>query len=198
MSNDPDGPPDEGSGGDRPNPFKGTPFEQIFNQFGGALGGLGGVGGLGGPGGPGGMPDLSALMSQMQAMMAPHEGSVNWNLAKDVARRTVAQEPDPSPTDRQRADVADALRLADLWLDSATDFPSGVRTATAWSRAEWVEETLAVWRRLVAPGARGGRGGMGRVADLCVSSALRAGRRARAVRDGQRPARRGPRDGRAA
>jgi putative hydrolase len=154
MTNEPGGPSDEGSGEEQPNPFKGTPFEQIFNTFGGALGGLGGLGGVGGPGGhagPGGMPDLSALMSQMQAMLAPHEGSVNWNLAKDVARRTVAQSPDPSPTDRQRGEVADALRLADHWLDSATDFPSGVRTATAWSRAEWVEETIGVWRRLVEP-----------------------------------------------
>ena len=107
--------------------------------------------GAGGAAGSGGMPDLSALMSQMQAMMAPHEGSVNWTLAKDVARSTVAQEPDPSPTDRQRAEVADAVRLADHWLDSATEFPSGVRATAAWSRAEWVEETIAVWQRVVEP-----------------------------------------------
>ncbi len=142
MTNDPGDRPD-----DEPNnPFKGTPFEQIFNAFGGAAG-------AGGPGAPGaaGMPDLSQLMSQMQAMMTPHEGSVNWNLAKDVARQTVAQQPDPSPTDRQRSEVADALRLADHWLDSATDFPSGVHASAAWSRAEWVEQTMGVWQRLVEP-----------------------------------------------
>ena len=43
------------------------------------------------------------------------------------------------------------MRLADHWLDSATDLPSGVSTATAWSRAEWVEETVDVWQRLVEP-----------------------------------------------
>ncbi|MGA8994204.1 MAG: zinc-dependent metalloprotease, partial [Nocardioidaceae bacterium] len=152
MTNEPrnpadDGPdgPDDGAG----NPFKGTPFEQMFNAFGGALGGA--LGGAGGAGGPGGMPDLSALMGQMQAMMAPHEGSVNWSLAKDVARRTVAAEPDPTPSAAQRTAVADALRLADHWLDSATELPSGVRSAVAWSRAEWVEETVGVWRRLVEP-----------------------------------------------
>jgi len=134
MTNDPGDRP--GEGGD--NPFKGTPFEQMFAAFGG------------GPGG-GGMPDLSALMSQMQAMMQPHEGAVNWTLAKDVARRTVAQEPDPTPTGAQRTQIADALRLADHWLDSATDLPSGVSTAAAWSRADWVEETVEVWRRLVEP-----------------------------------------------
>ena len=92
MTNDP---------GDRPdgedNPFKGTPFEQMFSAFGGALG-------PGVPGG-GGMPDLSAIMSQMQAMLTPHEGSVNWVLANDVARKTVAEEPDPSPTAAQRSQV---------------------------------------------------------------------------------------------
>jgi len=141
MTNDP---------GDRPdgedNPFKGTPFEQMFSAFGGAFG-------PGAPGAPGagGMPDLSAIMSQMQAMLTPHEGSVNWVLAKDVARKTVAQEPDPSPTAAQRSGVADALRLADHWLDSATEFPGGVRTTAAWSRAEWVEQTIEVWQRLVEP-----------------------------------------------
>jgi putative hydrolase len=141
MTNDP---------GDRPdgedNPFKGTPFEQMFSAFGGAFG-------PGAPGAPGagGMPDLSAIMSQMQAMMTPHEGSVNWVLAKDVARKTVAQEPDPSPTAAQRSGVADALRLADHWLDSATELPGGIRTTAAWSRAEWVEQTTEVWQRLVEP-----------------------------------------------
>src|SRR3954447_14534618 len=138
MTNDPADRPDDESN----NPFKGTPFEQIFGALGG--GGFAGTGGAG-------MPDLSALMSQMQAMMAPHEGSVNWTLAKDVARRTVAQQPDPSPTEADRREAADALRLADHWLDSATELPSGVSASTAWSRAEWVENTITVWRRLVEP-----------------------------------------------
>jgi putative hydrolase len=101
------------------------------------------------------------LMGQMQAMMAPHDGPVNWELAKDVARKTVAQEPDPTPTDGQRTAVADALRLADHWLDSATEFPSGITTSAAWSRAEWVEETMAVWQRLVEPVAEHVVGAMG-------------------------------------
>jgi putative hydrolase len=144
MTNDPGDPSDD----EGANPFKGTPFEQIFQAFGGAGAGIPGM--AGGPGGAG-MPDLSALMSQMQAMMTPHEGSVNWALAKDVARRTVAETPDPSPTDRQAGEVADALRLADHWLDSATEFPSGVTGTAAWSRAEWVEQTIDVWRVLVEP-----------------------------------------------
>ncbi len=123
------------------NPFKGTPFEQIFNALGGS----------GVPGQGAGMPDLSGLMGQMQAMMAPYDGPVNWTLATDIARRTSAQEPDPSPTSQDQTRIADAVRLADHWLDDVTVLPSGVTTSAAWSRAEWIEQTTDVWRVLVEP-----------------------------------------------
>src|SRR4051794_38531230 len=150
MSSNPGGPDD--------NPFKGTPFEQIFN----ALGGSGGLGALGGQGGgQGGMPDLSALMGQMQAMMAPYDGPVNWALATDIARKTSAQEPDPSPDRNDQTQVADAIRLADHWLDDVTVLPSGITSTAAWSRAEWIEQTTDVWRVLVEPVAEHVVGAMG-------------------------------------
>ncbi|WP_232680689.1 zinc-dependent metalloprotease [Nocardioides sp. R-C-SC26] len=155
-------------GDDQPNPFKGTPFEQLFGQFfsGGLPGGAsapgGGSGfgfGLGAPGpgsaagsqGGSGMPDLNQLFGQIQAMLQPHEGPLNWELAADIARRSVAASPDPSPSSTQTAAVADAVRLADHWLDTATVFPSGVTSTAAWSRAEWVVNTLDVWKVLVEP-----------------------------------------------
>jgi putative hydrolase len=134
------------------NPFKGTPFEQLFGAGGANLGGLGAnLGGM----------DLSALMGQVQAMMAPYDGPVNWTLATDVARRTAAQQPDPSPGDGDRSRVADAFRLADHWLDDATVLPSGVTTTAAWSRAEWIEQTTGVWKVLVEPVAEHVVGAMG-------------------------------------
>ncbi|MDQ3615305.1 MAG: zinc-dependent metalloprotease [Actinomycetota bacterium] len=150
MTNDPGDRQDDSN-----NPFKGTPFEQIFAAFGGGTPGEVPGGGMQG------MPDLSMLMSQMQNMMAPYEGPVNWNLAKDVARKTVAQQADPSPGDQDGTRVADALRLADHWLDLATDFPSGIKGSAAWSRAQWIEETVEVWRRLVEPVAEHVVGAMG-------------------------------------
>jgi putative hydrolase len=151
MSNDPSDRPDD----DDQNPFKGTPFEQFFSGGAGGIGGLGGLGGMlggaGGPGGAGGFPDLSALFGQLQQMMQPYDGPLNWGLATDLARKHVATEPDPTPTQKQRDAVADAIRLADHWLDATTDFPSGVQSIAAWSRAEWVEQTLDVWKVLVEP-----------------------------------------------
>ncbi len=134
FTNDPTGPPPEEP---EQNPFKGTPFEQLFS-------------GAGGGAGFGGM-DLSALMGQMQAMMQPHDGPINWNVAIDMARKAAAQQPDPSPTPRDKDALADAVRLADHWLDSATDFPSGVTTTAAWSRAEWIVNTTDAWKVLVEP-----------------------------------------------
>lgn len=139
------------AGEPQPNPFEGTPFEQFFAQF-------------AGPGGPlqgGQLPDLSAMLGQMQAMMQPHDGAVNWTLARDLARRAVAADPDPAPGSAEQTKVADAVRLADVWLDDVTDLPSGVNTAVAWSRAEWIEQTMPVWQTLVEPVAEHVVGAMG-------------------------------------
>src|SRR6478609_1417172 len=141
MSNNPGDTPDEPEDHGQ-NPFKGTPFEQFFGSagLGGSLGG-----------GPGGMPDLGALFSQIQSLMQPYDGPINWDFALDTARKIVAQNPDPSPTQKQKDAVADAVRLADLWLDDTTTFASGVTSTAAWSRAEWIVGTTDVWKVLVEP-----------------------------------------------
>ncbi|ARZ67998.1 zinc-dependent metalloprotease [Streptomyces sp. HU2014] len=135
-------------------------------------GGQGGQGpanpfGFGGPGGgdnpfaamfgssmnPG---DLGAAFQQLGQMLSYEGGPVNWDMAKDIARQTVAQgtadgTKDASVTAGERSAVEEAVRLADLWLDGVTSLPSGSGTAVAWSRAEWVEATLPVWKDLVDP-----------------------------------------------
>jgi putative hydrolase len=125
---------------DDQNPFRGTPFEQFFS---------------------GGAPDLGQLFSQLQSMMQPYDGPLNWDLAVDTARKTVAQSPDPTTAKGQRDEIADAVRLADHWLDETTDFPSGVTASAAWSRAEWVVGTTDVWKVLVEPIAASSVGALG-------------------------------------
>ncbi|MGH3366777.1 MAG: zinc-dependent metalloprotease, partial [Nocardioidaceae bacterium] len=89
MAEPPRDPPGDGDDPARPNnPFAGTPFEQLFSAFAPGSAGAGGTG----------APDLSLLMSQVQRLMTPYSGSVNWPLAKDTARGQVAQQKDPSPT----------------------------------------------------------------------------------------------------
>jgi putative hydrolase len=147
----PDGPEKGGQ-----NPFKGTPFEQLFGS-GGLAGGLGGMQGLGG------MPDLGQLFNQIQSLMQPHDGTINWDFALDMARKTAAQSPDPSATQKDQDAVAGALRLADHWLDETTTFPSGVTSTAAWSRAEWIVGTADVWKVLVEPIADGSVQALGNV-----------------------------------
>ena len=59
--------------------------------------------------------------------------------------------PISSILDVQRREVTEAIRLADLWLDAAVSFPSGVRRIEAWSRSEWLEATFPVWAKLCDP-----------------------------------------------
>ncbi|GAA1435247.1 zinc-dependent metalloprotease [Microlunatus lacustris] len=143
------------SGGQNPPPA--NPFEALFSS-------LGGAGGAGG--GPG---DMNALMQQLQnafSMLgggtggaglfghgAPDAGSgVNWEVTKDTARKMVASlGADPTPSSAQQHAITEAVSIAEVWLDGATSFPRVSTTVAAWSRAEWVENTMGVWRRLVEP-----------------------------------------------
>ncbi len=112
------------------------------------LGPLGGMGPLGPMGDP---QQFAEALRQFADLMAYQGGPVNWDLAKNIARQTVAAKGDASVLDSERSKVVEALRLADLWLEDATEFPSGIRTSQAWSRAEWVEATLPVWSKLCDP-----------------------------------------------
>jgi putative hydrolase len=99
---------------------------------------------------------LSVVAGQVQAMFAggPKSG-VDEAAATDVARKVVASAGDPSVGPRDTADVAEAVHIAGLWLDEATDLPATDLHGAAWSRSEWVVATMPVWRELVEPVAEG-------------------------------------------
>lgn len=98
---------------------------------------------------------VANMMAQMKAMMSGlvsgDDSAVNWKLAHDTARAGAAAGGDSSVTDAERREVADALRLVELWLDGVTDFPAPGAPTAAWSRAEWVEATLPTWEKLAQP-----------------------------------------------
>ncbi|MFE4637371.1 zinc-dependent metalloprotease [Streptomyces sp. NPDC056773] len=112
--------------------------------------------------------DLGAAFQQLGQMLSYEGGPVNWDMAKDIARQTVAQGTpdgvkDASVGIAEKSAVEEAVRLADHWLDDVTSLPSGAATAVAWSRAEWVEATLPVWKELVDPVAERVGAAMGSV-----------------------------------
>ena len=47
--------------------------------------------------------------------------------------------------------AAEAVALAEVWLDGATSLPAGVRTTTAWTPRQWVDATMPTWEKLCSP-----------------------------------------------
>lgn len=104
-------------------------------------------------GGSGDADDLAGkipLFAELQKLMSWSGGPVNWDLARQISISTLAGDHRAVSSDEQRQ-VADAVRLADLWLDEATSLPSGVQTVQAWTRVEWIERTQPVWAALCDP-----------------------------------------------
>lgn len=127
-----------------------NPFEALFSGL--------------GLGGGGGQPDLTALMNQFRQMMnqfgmgamfggdSGPQAAGGWEPIRDVARRVVAgQGSDPTPSAVELNQLRDAVRLAETWLDEATEFAATGGQVAVWSRAEWVENTMPTWRRLIEP-----------------------------------------------
>lgn len=99
---------------------------------------------------------MRQMQAQVQAMMSStDDGPINGELARDTARAVVAAQGDSSLTAQTRTDVAQVVQVATLWLDAVTDFAPPEGVGTALSRAEWVEQTLPVWRALTTPVAEG-------------------------------------------
>jgi putative hydrolase len=133
----------------------GRPGDDDPNAGGQGSGGQGpfGFGLPGSPGGPGGAnPNQFAdALRQFADLLSYSGGPVNWELAKNLARHAIAAKGDPSVLANERSAVTDAVRLADLWLDDVTTFPSGIRKIEAWSKSEWLEATFPVWSTLCEP-----------------------------------------------
>jgi putative hydrolase len=124
--------------------------------------GAGGPLGAQGPFGAMGDPNQFAdALRQFADLLSWQGGPVNWDLAKNVARHAIAAAGDPSVLEAQRREITEAVRLADLWLDEATAFPSGIRKIEAWSRSEWLEATFPIWAKLCDPIAAKGVEAMG-------------------------------------
>jgi len=111
-----------------------TPTDPFAAMFGGA-----------------GAADLGAALQRFGQLLSTSSGPVHWQLAHDTARQVIAAEGDPSVSSVERAAVAEAVEIAEVWLDEATTLPSAGITVRAWSRAEWVEQTLPRWKSLVMP-----------------------------------------------
>lgn len=96
---------------------------------------------------------LGAAMEQARALFTggSADGSLSADTVRDVARKVAASGGDPTPTDAQRAEISDAVRVADMWLDEVTELSAPGLAGHAWSRAEWIDGTLERWLDIIAP-----------------------------------------------
>lgn len=109
--------------------------------------------------GPGFNPaDLGQLFSQLGQMFSgagsamaggPGAGPVNYEVARKLASSSIGfTAPVPEAT---ATAIADAVHLADTWLDGATTLPSGTLRTAAWTPQDWVDNTMETWKRLCTP-----------------------------------------------
>jgi putative hydrolase len=89
------------------------------------------------------------MLAQLQQLMSS-SGPVNWQLATQLARGAIDAADQPV-REHEGREIADAGRLADLWLDPVTTLPAPGLGPQAWTRREWLEQTLASWKQLVDP-----------------------------------------------
>jgi len=109
-----------------------------------------------GPGGPFDVGQLGQMLSQLGQMLSQagsSSGPVNYQLAKQLAIQQLTNARGLAGADSGTA-VADAVRLAEVWLDPVTTLPSGATSAQAWSPRDWVEHTIPTWQRLCDPVAQ--------------------------------------------
>src|SRR5665647_3342456 len=99
---------------------------------------------------------MAIIGAQLKSMLSgDHTEPFNVELATDVARKSVAAEGDSTVGDVARREIEQAVEVAHLWIDAVTDLPAPAGAVHAWSRAEWVDQTMPMWRELVEPVAAG-------------------------------------------
>ncbi|MBS4729107.1 zinc-dependent metalloprotease [Mycobacterium sp. SM1] len=116
--------------------------------------------GSSGPFGLGGdfnMADLGQIFTRLGQMFSgastvvagKSSGPVNYELARQVASSSIGFVAPISAATNSA--VADAVHLAETWLDGVTSLPAGTTKAVAWTPTDWVDNTLATWKRLCDP-----------------------------------------------
>lgn len=111
--------------------------------------------------GSGDMADLGQIFTRLGQMFSgagsamsggATAGPVNYDLARQLASSSIGFTA-PIPESTVTA-TADAVHLAELWLDAATTLPAGTSKAVAWTPNDWIDNTLDTWKRLCDPVAQ--------------------------------------------
>lgn len=94
---------------------------------------------------------MAQAMGQFRHLMKSTDGPVNWSMVRDISRQMAYQAGDPRLSAAQGARARQALAVADLWLDPITDLNVKGGRREAWTRSQWVENTLPAWKNIFNP-----------------------------------------------
>ncbi len=104
------------------------------------------------------MSDLGQIFTKLGEMFSgagnvmgsgAQSGPVNYDLARQLASSSIGfVKPVPETTTKA---IADAVHLADTWLDGVTALPAGTTKSAAWTPSDWIDNTLSTWKRVCDP-----------------------------------------------
>ncbi len=90
------------------------------------------------------------LIGQLQQALQNSGDGINWSLAQEQATALAARSA-VTATPAEVSALEQALHVASLWLDEATDIASLTTEPTLLTRAGWAEATIPVWTQLAEP-----------------------------------------------
>ena len=93
---------------------------------------------------------LQQVLSRLREAMSRSGDGPDWALAEQQAT-TIAGQKAVVSLPEERAGLEQALAIAELWLDEATEFPRGTGEPRLMSRQEWATATLPVWTQIAEP-----------------------------------------------
>lgn len=94
---------------------------------------------------------FAQAMAQMRFLMNSSSDPVNWRMVEEMARQQAYQSGDPALTGSQAQGTRQAMSVADLWLDPATELSAPSPVREAWTRVEWIDQTLPAWKEICNP-----------------------------------------------
>lgn len=101
---------------------------------------------------------LQSLLGQMQQMLfgssSDDDAPILAEVTSQVARQLAHGSDDPAVVASQDANYRQMLSVADLWLDSVTDFAPAAGRRDVLSRAQWIEHCTAGFITLATPVAQ--------------------------------------------
>ncbi|NYG99519.1 zinc-dependent metalloprotease [Schumannella luteola] len=93
---------------------------------------------------------LNRLIGQLQQALQNSADGVDWNVGLEQATQLATRSSVVS-TPGERSALEQALHVAALWLDEATEISSLTTAPALLSRTEWTKQTMPVWTQLAAP-----------------------------------------------